>query len=668
VFETEELALARVDDRIRGLTWDEIGSSETSRFLAQIEAPLEQAVAIWVADAQGVIRAGSRPWDPPMTIAERDFFRVQREHDAGTYVSAAFEGRATRTASFAVSRRRSTPDGHFDGTVYIALSPQYFARFFAEAAPRLMYAAALVRSDGEVLTRVPYRENGTRLRPDGALMRQIALRPEGGFYSGKSRFDGVERMFAYRKVGAYPVYVRFGVETASLLRRWHQNLLLFGLTAGGASLLLLLMSWLALRGMKAERAALAQLRMALSELERETIQREAAEQRVRQAQKMEAVGQLTGGIAHDFNNLLMAVLGNLQLLRKHLPAGDGRSARLLENAERGAQRGAALTQRLLAFGRRQALKPEAVELPTLVRGMSDLLRSSLGVGIQVETFFPVGLAPIHVDANQLELALLNLATNARDAMAGNGRLIITAREEPGDPETVPATAGAHVVLSVTDTGVGMDEATLARAIDPFFTTKGIGKGTGLGLSMVHGLAAQSGGKLLLRSAPGKGTTAELWLPRAKTAGLPVAPPPIAEAGEPCPGSVRHRTVLMVDDDPLVLASTAAMLEDLGHSAVEAASGRQALEILRAGAKVDLVVTDQSMPGMTGTQLAGELRRLRPGLPVLLATGYVERAEVAAAGLPILAKPFDQAMLMAAIRACLNVPSTTRGRVIPFRAQ
>jgi signal transduction histidine kinase len=427
-----------------------------------------------------------------------------------------------------------------------------------------------------------------------------------------------------------------------------------------------------------ERAAAEQeLRMAQNALARintgleervatELAARETAQFQLRQSEKVNALGQLAGGVAHDFNNLLTAVLGNLQLLRKRLPPEDGRAGRLLENAVQGAERGAALTQRLLAFGRRQALQPEAVDVPTLVRGMSDLLQSSLGAGIQVETHFPIALSCAYVDANQLELALLNLAMNARDAMAGSGRLVIAAREEPAiptgpDPDGA-SPAGASIVLSVTDTGVGMDEATLARAADPFFTTKGLGKGTGLGLSMVHGLAAQSDGKLVLLSAPGKGTTAELWLPRAEETALPRMVE--AQAPEP-PGPARRLTVLVVDDDPLVLASTTAMLEDLGHAVVEAISGRQALEILRAGARVDLVVTDQSRPAMTGVHLAGEVRQLRPMLPVLLATGYAERAEVMGSGLPIMAKPFDQPALAKAIGGCMGAPAST-GRVVAFR--
>jgi PAS domain S-box-containing protein len=395
-------------------------------------------------------------------------------------------------------------------------------------------------------------------------------------------------------------------------------------------------------------------------------ERKRAEEALRQSQKMEAVGQLTGGVAHDFNNLLTVVVGSLELLRKRLPADDARGLRLLDNAVQGAQRGASLTQRLLAFSRGQALRPTAIAVPELVRGMSDLLRSSLGPRIQIETLFPLDVAPAYADTNQLELALLNLAVNARDAMDGNGLLTISAREvQVTAGQAGELTPGHYVVLSVADTGEGMDEATLARCMEPFFTTKGVGKGTGLGLSMVYGLAAQSGGRLLLRSRKGEGTTAELWLPRAKmdAATLPQRATERTDAGsEPRD----RRVVLVVDDDPLVLASTVSMLEDLGHVVMEATSGRQALELLRAGAKADLVITDQVMPDMTGLQLAAELKRLRPALPVLLATGYAERRELAAAGLPLLYKPFGQDALAAAIEDCLGSGLPVGGDVVQFR--
>ncbi len=388
----------------------------------------------------------------------------------------------------------------------------------------------------------------------------------------------------------------------------------------------------------------AELDAANASLRAEMAQHRATEASLHHAQKMEAVGRLTGGIAHDFNNLLTAVLGSLALLRRHLPAGDERAVRLLENARQGADRGATLTRRLLAFGRRQVLRPEVVPLPALIGGMAELLRGSVGAAVRIALRFPPDLPPVLVDASQLELAVLNLALNARDAMPEGGEIAIAAAEREVRPGEAPGLApGPYVVLSLADTGQGMDEATLAQAMEPFFTTKGLGKGTGLGLSMVHGLAAQSGGRLVLHSSPGAGTVAELWLPRAAPGALP-EPPELAAPGRP---AGRSAAVLVVDDDTLVLASTAAMLEALGHRPVQAGSGEEALALLREGAGVDLVLSDYGMPGMNGLQLAEALAALRPGLPVLIATGYGELPE-GAAGLARLSKPFGAEALGQAI--------------------
>ncbi|MGB8067085.1 MAG: PAS domain S-box protein, partial [Pseudolabrys sp.] len=275
-----------------------------------------------------------------------------------------------------------------------------------------------------------------------------------------------------------------------------------------------------------------------------------------QAQKLEAIGQLTGGIAHDFNNLLTAVLGSLELLRKRL-RDDPKSIALLENAAQGAQRGTTLTKRMLAFARNYELNKEVTSIPDLVRGMTELLQRSIGPSFNLETHFPLSLKPIEVDTNQLELALLNLTLNARDAMPDGGDIILAAREESVAAAHKGLEAGNYIRVSVTDTGEGMDEETLGRATEPFFTTKGVGKGTGLGLSMVHGFAEQSGGRLILRSQKDRGTTAELWLPVAKASAQPVTPAQAAPAK-----TVRPLTILAVDDDALVLMNTVSMLEDL----------------------------------------------------------------------------------------------------------
>ena len=372
-------------------------------------------------------------------------------------------------------------------------------------------------------------------------------------------------------------------------------------------------------------------------------QREAAEELLRQAQKMEMIGQLTGGVAHDFNNLLMAVIGNLDLLRRHIPE-DPKTARFIDGALQGAQRGAALTQRLLAFARRQDLKPEPRNLSELVLDMGGLLERSVGQQIELRRDLPANLPLAMLDANQIELALLNLVVNARDAMPDGG--VISIKVDVAETRgSLELPAGRYVRLIVSDTGLGMDEDTLSKATEPFFSTKELGKGTGLGLSMIHGLAIQLNGALKLASEVGRGTTAELWLP--VTAQLAEGGS-LSNAVEAEPKEAAKVTILVVDDDVLVAMSTVDMLEDLGHEVIEANSGDEALTILRNGRTIDLLITDYSMPKMNGAQLAKAALELHPGLPILLATGYAELPPGVDIDLPRLAKPYQQHQLAAEV--------------------
>ncbi|HEV7158734.1 MAG TPA: response regulator [Caulobacteraceae bacterium] len=380
-------------------------------------------------------------------------------------------------------------------------------------------------------------------------------------------------------------------------------------------------------------------------------QRERAEDLLRQSQKMEMIGQLTGGVAHDFNNLLMAVLGNLELLAKHLPR-DPRAARLIDAASQGAQRGAALTQRLLAFARRQDLQIRPTDLVALMKGMTDLLEHSLGPQIELRTDLPLTLPPALIDANQVELALLNLAVNARDAMPEGGTLSIKA-EAVKTAACADLREGAYVRLSIADAGLGMDSETLSKATEPFFSTKEVGKGTGLGLSMVHGLAVQLEGALRLTSTEGVGTVAELWLPVTESA--------VRDADDlgrepPRDPSAPPMKILLVDDDELIAASTADMLEDLGHEVSKVNSGESALRLLGGGQSFDLMITDYLMPRMTGAQLARKARRIRPQMPILLATGYADLAAGAEMHLPRLFKPYQQAQLAEEINRVGRSPS------------
>lgn len=405
--------------------------------------------------------------------------------------------------------------------------------------------------------------------------------------------------------------------------------------------------------LEASSAQLVQLNEDLEHrISQRTREREEALAQLFEAQKLDTIGQLTGGVAHDFNNLLMVIQGGLNLLKKRLPP-DERSERLLLNALQATERGTALTQRLLSFARRQDLKPQAVDFQQLFESIKDLLGKAVGPRTLIQSTFPDDLPLVLVDGNQLELALLNLFVNARDAMEQGGTVSVQASETL---EWRPASLNSdrYVRITVADTGHGMDDATLARAAEPFFTTKGVGKGTGLGLSMVHGLAAQSGGALEIASRPGAGTQVSLWLPVAERVNTTMRGGSEIELSR-VPARLDPLTILVVDDDTLVRMGTAAMVEDLGHATIEAASATTALEVLSGSQTCDLVITDHAMPGMTGAELAKHLKAKFPKLPVILASGYAELSgDSDFPNMPRLSKPFTQEQLRAAIeRACIT---------------
>jgi signal transduction histidine kinase/CheY-like chemotaxis protein len=360
-----------------------------------------------------------------------------------------------------------------------------------------------------------------------------------------------------------------------------------------------------------------------------------AQEALRQSQKLEAMGQLTGGVAHDFNNLLTPIIGGLDMLQRHEVGGE-REQRLIDGALQSAERAKVLVQRLLAFARRQPLQPAAIDIAALFSGMKELIASTAGPRIRIEFDVETDLAPARADANQLEMALLNLAVNARDAMPDGGLLAISAglREVLADNRH-NLTPGEYVLIGVADTGVGMDEETLRRCIEPFYSTKGVGRGTGLGLSMVHGLASQLGGALEIESTPGHGARIRLWLPVS----APAAEDSASLTSTLHQGSA-HGRALVVDDEDLVRASTAEMLVELGYEVIEASCAEDALRLLDGAERVDLLVTDHMMPGMTGAELAHAVRASRPRTLVLILSGYAE-VEGLAPDLPRLAKPFRQ---------------------------
>jgi PAS domain S-box-containing protein len=758
VLETQALVLDRVDERVRGMSWPEIAASERlHRDLRGIDDKLNQIDTIWLIDPEARGRASSAFFPAPSSsyVPDRDYFLALKNADLGIFIGQSYPGRSNQNnLFFNIARRRSSPDGSFDGVIVTSLRPDYFASFYRPLMTSPQDSTSLIRSDGAVLARAPNPlRQAAVLSLESNFMRAIQG-TERGLYRAVSQVDGIERIYGFRKLDPYPVFVTFGRPTVSILAQWHRDMALYGTVTFAAMLALLGVTAVAMRRARHEQRTFIRWRESEARYEalfqqsptglllskvrsdgsfefeeinpalsrvlgvcpgrivgrspreafpgelgntiqdayarcvsrREPVEYEAAgegpegrfirrvivipildtqgrvrkllgtsmnitetrqlEEQVRQMQKIEAVGQLTGGVAHDFNNLLMAVIGNLDLLRKRI-TNDPRSQRYLDGALQGAQRGAALTQRLLAFARRQDLQAKAVDVASLVQGIKDLLERSLGPRVNIRYSLPPGLSPAKVDPNQLELALLNLAVNARDAMPLGGELSVGLDEvEVMEARTEGLRPGRYLCLRVVDTGTGMDEETLKRAVEPFFSTKGVGKGTGLGLSMVYGLAAQSGGALRLSSTLGEGTTAELWLPVTEAE---LEAPRHASATIPKAGP---STILVVDDDALILMSTVSMLEDLGHTAIETGSGTAALEILKSDRPIDLLLTDYAMPGMTGLELARTAQELRPDLSILLATGYADLPEGAALGFPRLPKPYTQEQLAAQIGALL----------------
>ncbi|WP_207461794.1 ATP-binding protein [Azospirillum sp. SYSU D00513] len=392
------------------------------------------------------------------------------------------------------------------------------------------------------------------------------------------------------------------------------------------------------------------------ELAAEINERKRVEDALRQAQKMEAVGQLTGGIAHDFNNLLQAISGNLELLQQRLRNGTTEVEQFARSARLSVERAATLTQRLLAFARRQPLQPRAIDLNGLVLGMEDLIRRSVGLSIQIDLRLPPDLWMGWADVNQVENVLLNLAVNSRDAMPNGGRLTIATSNDTitavDEPEAgLPP--GDYVRLSVTDTGTGMTPEVLDRAFEPFFTTKPLGQGTGLGLSQLYGFARQSGGHAKIISSLGQGTTVTLYLPRRDRMEHAL---PEAEIVKEAPRAATG-TILVVEDEALVRMVMVEALTSHGYKVVEASDGSAAVEILEAGTKIDLLATDVGLPGVNGRQVAEEAQRLRPDLRVLFITGYAHNTgigeEPLQPGMQMLNKPVALDKLLATIDSMLR---------------
>ncbi len=593
--------------------------------------------------------------NPPsdVNVAGSDYYNALRDsRGSGAYLSGPVQtGHGTWVIYLA--RRIENPSGKFLGIVAAAIDLDYFENLYKALGIGGHGAVSLWRRDAMLLARYPtldgvghvfHIESFNGILHDG----------QPSTYEVAKALDGQGRLVATVSVKHFPLVVNISKATRQILSDWYQAV---ALAAAGAALCVVALGfilWLLVRQLNAYDA----LAHADRERNRAIAEREQAEAQLRQAQKLESIGQLTGGIAHDFNNLLTAVLGNLELLKKYTQDGDSRLNRWASNAFDAANRGAVLTQRLLVFSRRQPLEPRAADLVAMLASMSDLLRRTLGENIEVVTHVEPDLWPAFADVNQLDNAILNIAINARDAMDGQGRLTIAASNCRVDENAGEIAPGQYVMLSISDTGKGIESDVLDRVFEPFFSTKPIGQGTGLGLSQVYGFVKQTGGHVKIDSVPGQGTTITLYLPRARVeeAGAPQGPGTEEKAEGQAQG-----TVLVVEDDPDVRAYSAEILRDLGYRVREAGNAKAALETLRESNDFALLFSDVGLPGMNGTELAEEARRLRPQLKILLTTGYARDALIEygkpASGVLLLPKPFARAELAGKIHQLL-VPRQT----------
>jgi two-component system, NtrC family, sensor kinase len=636
VFQTVERAIAEVDEIVRGMPDEEIREQQPRLHerVKRIVDALPQLRAIFLIDRDGQPLVSSLFVQVPgdLRSGERSFFKVHIADDVGTYVSEVVEPRRAEFGAFffVLSRRRPSDDGAFNGVIAVAVLPQYFEEFYAliGRSPGELYA--LIREDGRFLARYP--QSPDRLRAAGpGLETALAQGREREIRTGRSQIDGAERRIGYRKLEGFPVYAIAGIATSAIRDEWTATMashLVFGLPA---TLFILLIIAMALRRTR--------------RLHAEAERREAAEAALRQGQRLEAIGQMTGGVAHDFNNLLMVVSGSAERLRRDLTTEKHR--RLLDMIMNAAQRGENLTRQLLAFSRRQMLTPVVMDLAQRIPELNDMLNRSLRDDITLEVAVPEQSCTVKADPSELELALLNLAVNARDAMPNGGTLRISV--EPVALTGSPAEdglSGDFVAIRVADTGSGIAPEILTRVFEPFFTTKDVGKGTGLGLSQVYGFAKQSGGAATVASTVGRGTVISLYLPRTQDLPAPSVAPTEREAAPR-----RAGTVLVVEDSPEVAEVASAYFQQLGYMVKQVASANEALDLVGNDPKIDLVFSDVLMPGgMSGLELGQAIRKRYPAMPVLLATGYSEGGHDARLqGFIVLQKPFDLAALEQALR-------------------
>jgi two-component system NtrC family sensor kinase len=634
VFETIDRSLSEINEIIRGIPDAGIASREQALHLRlkQLADSLPQLKSAWIFDAHGHALVNSLVSPPPaIDFSDREYFKTHIDKDIGIFIGNALTPRAPYqgAAFFSVSRRRQSEDGSFAGVIQASVLPEYFENFYGRIGrdPGSFFALGL--TDGTVLARFPVLERDVRIDRNGPVGQKIAASPRVGLVTVTSPADGVERRLGYQRLAEYPVYISAGLETSAIRSRWLATMsqhLIFGLPA---TALLFLILALALRRTR--------------RLYAEASRRLEAEEALKHGQRLEALGQLTGGVAHDFNNLLTVIRASVDLLRlPHLT--EQRRLRYIEAISDTVGRAAKLTAQLLAFARRQTLKPEVFDVGQCVQTLNEMIGTLTGSPIEIVTRVPDEPCFVNADAGQFETALINMAVNARDAMGGEGRLTITVRtvaELPGPAERSTSLRG-YVAVSVDDTGVGIPHDQFGRIFEPFFTTKEVGQGTGLGLSQVFGFARQSGGEVVVESEVGTGSSFTLYLPRV----LHDQRPQQVAAEDATPIDGHGMSVLVVEDNIEVGTFATDALTELGYATTLVGNAMDALaELTRNAERFDVVFTDVVMPGMTGIDLAREIRRRHFDLPVVLTSGYSHMlSQNGSYGFELLQKPYSIAQL------------------------
>jgi two-component system NtrC family sensor kinase len=648
VLQTLDRTFAEVDEIVRGMSDDDIRRNEAPlhQRLDQIVQALPQLQGMAIIDRNGhpLVSSNVPAVQKDLDFTDRDYFKAQKDGYPGVYVSTIHRPRMGGVGNyfFALSKRRPSDDGKFNGIISIAVLPEYFEQFYARMSSNEGSYFGLAREDGMFLARHPALEDRELKLDDRSEFRQgILAGLDRTIYSVDSQLDKIDRRIGYRKLTGFPLYVLAGVERSAMIGDWFGDIsshLIFGIP-----LTAFLYAGLAL--------ALRRTRRLYDEADR----REMAEGALRQAQRLEAIGQLTGGVAHDFNNLLMIISGSAQRLRRELK--EEKYTRLLDMIGTATQRGETLTRQLLTYSRQQTLSPQVVDLSQRLPLIRDLLTRSLRSDIEIKVDVPDTICAVRIDPGEFELAILNLAVNAKDAMPGGGTLTLRAKPVTLKGEaTEEGLSGEFVAVRIADTGHGIPADILTRVFEPFFTTKEVGKGTGLGLSQVYGFAKQSGGTATISSTEGRGTAITLYLPRSQEAPPVEAPLAVVEAPSEAAG-----TVLLVEDNADVAEVGAGYLRQLGYRVRSVANAQAAIAALRLDADVDLVFSDILMPGgMNGLELASEIAEHFPGIPVLLTTGYSASAQDAVRqGVVVLQKPYDLEGLRRNIREAMD-GITSRG--------